>query len=163
MMDTPRLPHTPLSLKAEHLVNAASAAMARAWPLLVALIYLDFLAGILLGQGAHDLTQILWHLVAIALAHALALPRCRSDGRVSLHASPHGSRARTEIAVCWLSLAALIGLVAAALAFDSEHPLPLHWLVRGVVCAIGLVMAIAVASRIGRLRAGLKGAIQAAA
>lgn len=163
MMGTPRLPHTPLSLWAEHLLNAASAAMARTWPLLVALIYVDCLAGILLGRGALDFGQIRWHLVAIALALLLALPGCRGDGRVSLHAPARNAHAGTEIAFLWMSLAALIGLLAAACAVTSDHPLPLHWLVRGLVCAIGIVLALAAALRIGRLHAGLKHAAQATA
>ncbi|MBX3646167.1 MAG: hypothetical protein KF853_15770 [Rhodocyclaceae bacterium] len=162
MTGTLRLPHTPFSLRAEHLLNTASAAMARAWPLLVALIYLDCLAGILLGRIAHDLTQILWHLVAIALSHVLATLGCRIDGRISLHAFPHSARARKEIVICWMSLTVLIGLLAAACASTSAHPLPLQWLVRSLVCAISLVLALAAASRIGRLRAGLKHALYAA-
>jgi hypothetical protein len=148
------LPPTVFSLRAEHLLNIVSLAMARRWPLLVALIYFDCLGGILLGRGAYGLGQILWHLFAIALTLLLATLGCLKGGLLSLHERPR--HAGAEFVRCAAALALLIGVPAAACAVTPTHPMPLQWLVRGLACASCLVLALAVASRLGRLAAHLR-------
>lgn len=148
------LPPTAFSLRAEHLLNVASVAAARRWPLLVALIYFDCLGGILLGRGAYGLGQILWHLFAIALTLLLATLGCLKGGLLSLHERPR--QAGAEFARCAAALALLIGVLAAACAVTPAHPMPLHWLVRGLACASCLVLALAAAGRLGRLGAHLR-------
>jgi len=140
---------TRFSLRAEHLLNVASVAMARRWPLLVALIYFDCLGGILLGRGAYGFGQILWHLFAIALTLLLATLGCLKGGLLSLHERPR--QAGSEFVRCAASLALLIGVLACNCAVTPAHPMPLHWLVRGLAIASCLVLTMAVVARLGRL------------
>ena len=152
----PALPDTPLSLRAEHLLQVASAAMARCWPLLVAVIYLDCLGGILLGRGARDFTQIHWPFAALALTLLLAALDGRQDGPPSLHGRPPPRRASAEFALCAAALILLAGLLATACTAPPPHPTPLHWLVRALAGASCLVLALAAIGRLGRLAACLR-------
>ncbi|MBI4987229.1 MAG: hypothetical protein HZC23_00240 [Rhodocyclales bacterium] len=140
---------TRFSQRAEHLLNVAGLAMARRWPLLVALVYLDCLGGILLGRGAYGLGQILWHLCAIALTLLLATLGCLYGGLLSLHARPR--QAGSEFVRCAAALALLIGILASSCTVTLAHPTPLHWLVRGLASASCLVLALAAVARLGRL------------
>lgn len=144
-----QLRRTPFSQRAERLLNVAGVAAARRWPLLVALVYLDCLGGILLGRGAYGFGQILWHLCAIALTLLLATLGCLYGGLLSLHGRPR--QAGAELVSCAAALALLIGILASGWAATPAHPTPLHWLVRGLAGASSLVLALAVAARLGRL------------
>lgn len=152
----PPLPATGWSHAAERLMQVCSAVMARHWPLLVAAVYLDCAAGLLVSPGRHELAQIGWHLAAIALTHLLATLGSRDEGGGSLHARPTPRRARIEMVGAALLLPALLGLGVAAWQIVPPHPLPLHAPVRILVGACSLVLALAVLARLARLHAVLR-------
>lgn len=149
------LPATRLSRAAERLLRVSSAFMARHWPLLVAAIYLDCGRALLL-RGPHDFAQIAWHLAAIALTHCLATLGSRSAGDISLHERPAPARARLEGVAGALLLPLLLALTAASCLDRAAHPLLLNAPVRILAGACSLLLALAVLTRLARLRAGFQ-------
>ncbi len=146
------LPQTHFSLRSERLLQFASAAMARHWPLLVALVYLDCLGGILLGRGPYEFSQILWHLAAIAVSLLLAALGSRQESPPTAASQPGPRHPRRRLAACGLMLAALAGVMAAACLHRVAHPLPLDRLLRGLVGAGCLILALALCARMAGLR-----------
>lgn len=141
------LPLSRLSLRMEHLLRWLSGAMARHWPLLVALVYLDCLAGILLGRGPYALGQILWHLAAIAFSLLLAALDAWQEAPSAQARTP--TPIPRGVAIRLLALAALAGVLAAACLHRVPHPLPLDGLLRGLVGTGCLVLSLALCTRPG--------------
>lgn len=133
------------SLQARRLLPWLGAAMARHWPLLVALVYLDCLASILLGRGPYAFGQILWHLATIALSLLLATLGAWQEAPMAQARAPRPILGGFFIRL--LGLSALAGVLVAACLYRAPHPLPLDGLLRGFVGASCLILSLALCTR----------------
>lgn len=134
---------------AERLFDRASAAMARGWPLVLALVYLDCFGGILLGRSSFGFGQIFWHQLTIVLTLLLA---ALGDRRPVRSPDEQPRPARTPILAIALGATALgltLGLLEVAGFAPPAQAMPLHWLVLGLAFASLMLLALAAASQLG--------------
>lgn len=145
------LPGNTFTHLTERLLLQTCSLLARFWPLLVGLVYLDCVWALLEERGAYRLGQIGWHLAAIALANVLATLGHKNDEPLSLHAPVSSARARAELCLGFCLLPMLTGLFALAMAFADSRPLPLELPVRLVAAAASLLLALALMARMNCL------------
>lgn len=145
------LPGNAFTHLAERLLLKTCSLLARFWPLLVGLVYLDCAWALLEKRGSYHIGQIGWHLAAIALANVLAILGHMGGERLSLHAPAAQARARAELGLGICLLPLLLGLSVLAVAFAGSRPLPLELPVRLAAAACSLILALALVARMGCL------------
>lgn len=145
------LPGNAFTLLAERLLLKTCSLLARFWPLLVGLVYLDCAWALLQERGSYHFGQIGWHLAAIALANVLAILGHMGGERLSLHAPVTQARARAELGLGLCLLPLLIGLSVFAVVSAGVRPLPLELPVRLAAAACSLILALALMARMGCL------------
>lgn len=145
------LPGNAFTRLAERLLLKACSLLARFWPLLVGVIYLDCAWALLEARGSYHIGQIGWHLAAIALTNMLAILGHMDGERLSLHAPAARSRARAELGLGICLLPLLLGLSVLAVVFAGSRPLPLELPVRLAAAACSLILALALMARMSCL------------
>lgn len=145
------LPGNAFTHLAERLLLRTCSLLARFWPLLVGVVYLDCAWALLEERDSYHFGQIGWHLAAIALANVLAILGHMGGESLSLHAPAAQARVRAELCLGICLLPLLLGLSVLAAVFAGSRPLPLELLVRLAAAVCSLVLSLALMARMGCL------------